>query len=185
MSSSRVFSSNSQRVFVGVFESEEDILGVAGAVRQRGLKIIDIFSPYAIHGLERAAGFSPSRLPIICFILGLLGAGLKVWFEFWTTAVNWPIDVGGKPWNSWPAFVPITFEVMVLFAGIGTVLVFLFAARLYPGKKAKLVYPGVTNDKFVIFVEEEDATFDADEITELFQRYNSTHIEERTEETKQ
>ncbi len=112
----------SRRVFVGIFETEEDILGIARAARDRGLKIIDIYSPYAVHGLERAAGFKPSRLPVICFALAILGAALKTWFEFWTTAVDWPIDIGGKPWNSWPAFVPITFEVMVLFAGVGTVI---------------------------------------------------------------
>ncbi len=173
----------SRRVFVGVFETEEDILGMAQASRDRGLKIIDIFSPYAIHGLERAAGFKPSRLPVICFILGLLGAGLKVWFEFWTSAINWPIDVGGKPWNSWPAFIPITFEVMVLFAGVGTVIALFIAARLYPGKKSKLAFPGVTDDRFAILLEEEDATFDVEEVTKLCQHFHSTHVEERTEES--
>ncbi len=59
----------SRRVFVGVFEREEDILGMAQAARERGLKIIDIFSPYAVHGLEQAAGFKPSRLPVICSCL--------------------------------------------------------------------------------------------------------------------
>jgi len=172
----------SRRVFVGVFETEEDILGIAAAAKQRGLKIIDIFAPYAVHGLDRAAGFKPSRLPVICFLLGLMGAGLKIWFEFWTTAVNWPINVGGKPWNSWPAFTPITFEVMVLFAGVGTVIALFIAARLYPGKQATLAYPGVTDDRFAILLEEEDATFDVDEVTKLCQFYNCTHVEERTEE---
>jgi hypothetical protein len=172
----------SRRVFVGVFETEEDILGMTRAARERGLKIIDIFSPYAVHGLERAAGFKPSRLPVTCFILALLGAVLKTWFEFWTTSVNWPIDVGGKPWNSWPAFVPITFEVMVLFAGVGTVIALFITCRLYPGKKAKLAFPGVTDDRFAILLEEEDATFDVEEITQLCKYFNSTHVEERTEE---
>jgi hypothetical protein len=172
----------SRRVFVGVFETEEDILGVARAARDRGLKIIDIYAPYAVHGLEHAAGFKPSRLPVICFVLALLGAGLKTWFEFWTTAVSWPIDVGGKPWNSWPAFIPITFEVMVLFAGVGTVIALLITCRLYPGKKAVLAFPGVTDDRFAILLEEEDATFDVEAVTRLCKQFHSTHVEERTEE---
>ncbi len=174
--------SPSRRIFVGVFENEKDILGFTREVTARGLKIIDIYSPYPVHGLEQAARFRPSRLPIICFVLGLLGAGLKVWFEFWTTAINWPIDVGGKPWNSWPAFIPITFEVMVLIAGIGTVIALLIAARLYPGKPAKLAFPGTTDDRFAILLEEHDATFDADEIARLCRDYGATHVEERTEE---
>lgn len=173
----------SRRIFVGIFESEEDIMGMARAARERGLKIIDIFSPYAVHGLERAAGFKPSRLPVICFVLAVMGAALKTWFEFWTTSVNWPINVGGKPWNSWPAFIPITFEVTVLFAGIGTVIALFFACRLFPGKQAKLVYPGVTDDRFAILLEEEDATFDVEEVTQLCHRFNSIHVEERTEES--
>ncbi len=172
----------SRRVFVGIFENEEDILGMAKASRERGLKIIDIFSPYAVHGLEKAAGFKPSRLPVICFALGLFGAIAKLWFEFWTTSVDWPINIGGKPWNSWPAFIPITFEVMVLFAGVGTVIALFIASRLYPGKKAKLIYPGVTDNRFAIVLEEVDASFDVDEVTQLCAKYHSTHVEERTEE---
>ena len=73
--------------------------------------------------------------------MGLLRAGpgrapaLKVWFEYWTTArVDWPINVGGKPWNSLPAFVPVTFEVMVLFAGVSTVIAFFLVSRPEAGQ---------------------------------------------------
>ena len=104
----------SKRLFVGVFENEQDTLGAIRASRKRGFKIVDVYAPYAVHGVEEAMELPPSRLPWIVFALGLLGAGLKVWFEFWTTAVDWPLNVGGKPFNSLPAFVPVTFEVMVL-----------------------------------------------------------------------
>jgi len=169
----------SRRVLIGVFESEEDILGMARAARDRGLKIVDIYAPYAVHGLERAAGFKPSRLPVLCFVLGLLGAALATWFQLWASAVDWPIDVGGKPWNSWPAFMPITFEVTVLTAGVGTVIALLFVCRLYPGKSAELIVPGVTNDRFAILLEEEGAMFSVDSITELCKQFHSTHVEER------
>jgi hypothetical protein len=171
----------SRRVFVGVFSREEDIVGVAEAARLKGLKIVDIYTPYAVHGLDRAAGFRPSRLPIICFVLGLLGAGFKVWFEFWTTAVDWPINIGGKPWNSLPAFVPVTFEVMVLFAGVGTVIAFFIAARLWPGKKATLAHPGTTDDQFALILEQQDATFDPNAVQSLCRAYNAVHLEEREE----
>lgn len=172
----------SRRLFLGVFENEEDILGVAKAARMHGLKIVDIYAPYAVHGLDSAAGFKPSRLPWICFLLGLLGAGLKVWFEFWTTAVDWPVNIGGKPWNSLPAFVPVTFEVMVLFAGVGTVIALFITARLYPGKSGVTPFPGVSDDRFALVLEEEDATFDPGEVKSLCQRYNAVHVEEREEE---
>ncbi|MBI2434111.1 MAG: DUF3341 domain-containing protein [Candidatus Hydrogenedentes bacterium] len=172
----------SHRVFMSIHKREEDILGIARAARQEGLNIIDIYAPYAVHGLDKAAGFRPSRLPIVCFLLGLTGAGLKVWFEFWTTAVNWPIDVGGKPWNSWPAFVPVTFEVMVLFAGVGTVIALFIATRLWPGKRATIPFPGVTDDHFALVLEERDATFDPGKVRALCERYNAVHVEEREQE---
>lgn len=172
----------SRRVFMSVHECEEDILGAAHAVRREGLKIIDIYAPYAVHGLDRAAGFKPSRLPVICFVLGLLGAGFKVWFEYWTTAIDWPINIGGKPWNSWPAFVPVTFEVMVLFAGVGTVIALFIATRLWPGKRAAIPFPGVTDDKFAMLIEEEDAAFDPGRVRELCEHYHAVHVEEREEE---
>jgi len=172
----------SRRIFVSVYEREEDILGVAKAARARGLTIVDIYSPYAVHGLEQAAGFRPSRLPWVCFLLGLTGAVLKVWFEFWTSAQSWPINVGGKPWNSLPAFIPVTFEVMVLFAGLSTVLALFIASRLWPGKQASLPCLGITDDRFALLLEETDATFDPGEVRELCERFNTVHMEEREEE---
>ncbi|MBP8131210.1 MAG: DUF3341 domain-containing protein [Candidatus Hydrogenedentes bacterium] len=171
----------SRRVFMSVYEREEDILGIARAARGQGLKILDIYAPYAVHGLDQAAGFRPSRLPFVCFLLGLAGAAFKVWFEFWTTAASWPVNVGGKPWNSLPAFVPVTFEVMVLFAGVGTVVALFISARLWPGKESPPVYPGTTDDRFALLIEEVDATFDPGEVRRLCEQFNAVHIEEREE----
>ena len=173
----------SRRIFMSVFECEEDLVGATKEARRQGLTIIDIFAPYAIHGLERVAGFRPSRLPWVCFLLGLLGGGLKVWFEFWTSAQDWPINVGGKPWNSLPAFLPVTFEVMVLFAGVSTVIALFITSRLWPGKKAVMPHPGVTDNKFALLLEESDATFDPDAVRQLCNRFNAVHMEEREEET--
>ncbi len=172
----------SRRVLMGVFESEEDTLRATNTSRLRGFKIVDVFAPYAVHGLDKAMGLQPSRLPWVCFALGLFGAGVKVWFEFWTTASNWAINVGGKPWNSLPAFVPVTFEVMVLFAGVSTVIAFFIVARLVPGKKAVMPYPGVTDNRFVLVLEETDAAFDVGMVRAMLESFNAVHVEERVEE---
>ncbi|MEW6755559.1 MAG: DUF3341 domain-containing protein [Candidatus Latescibacterota bacterium] len=169
----------SRRVFLAFFAAEQDVLAATAAVRQRGLTILDVYTPYAVHGLDRAMGLAPSRLPVVCFLLGLLGAAFKVWFEFWTTGVSWPLNVGGKPVNSLPAFVPVTFEVMVLCAGVSTVLAFLFVARLGPGKKARVPHVSVTNDRFVLVIEEGDAAFDAEAVGALLRRYHAVQTEER------
>jgi hypothetical protein len=169
-------------VLIGIFDHEDDILEVTREAREQGFRIVDVFAPYAVHGLDRAMGLTPSRLPWVCFALGLFGAAFKVWFEYWTTASDWPINVGGKPWNSLPAFVPITFEVMVLFAGLSTVAAFLFVSRLLPGRKASVLFPGVTNDRFALVIEEADAAFDPVKVQRMMERYGAVHVEERVEE---
>jgi hypothetical protein len=167
------------RGMLGVFARETDILGATEAARRQGIAILDVYTPYAVHGMDQAMGLQPSRLPWVSFLLGVIGAGLKVWFEFWASAVSWPVNVGGKPWNSLPAFVPITFEVMVLFAGIGTVVAFLFVARLRPWRRASLVHSRVTDDRFVLLLEQTDATLAVERIVDLFKRHNAVQIVER------
>jgi hypothetical protein len=173
----------SRRVLIAIFDSEDAILDVTDAARRRGLKIVDVFAPYAVHGLDKAMGLERSKLPWVCLLLGLFGAAFKVWFEYWTTASDWPINVGGKPWNSLPAFVPITFEVMVLFAGISTVLAFFGVSRLWPGRKAVLLDPRVTNDRFALVLEENDAAFDVEEVGQFLRGHNALRVEEREQET--
>lgn len=169
------------RVMVGIFTGEKELLEVTHTVRQRGLKIVDVYAPYAVHGLDKAMGLAPSRLPWVCFALGLSGAAFKVWFEYWTSAVDWPVNVGGKPWDSLPAFVPITFEVMVLFAGLSTVFAFFLVSRLYPGKRAVITDKGTTDDRFALVLEECDAAFDPNEVRSLLESYGAIEVTERAE----
>lgn len=170
-----------RRLFLGVFESEDDVLGATREAREQGYEIADVFTPYAVHGLDAAMGLRPTRLPWVCFAFGLAGALLKVWFEFWTTSVSWPVNVGGKPFNSLPAFVPITFEVMVLLAGLSTVFAFFWTCRLFPGKQPTLVDRAVTNNRFVLVLVEDSAGFDVLAAQELCEKHRVVHTEERVE----
>ncbi len=172
----------SRRLFLATFMREDDALGATRAARDFGFQIVDVFTPYPVHGMERAMALAPSKLPWVCFALGALGASLKVWFEYWTTWIDWPLNVGGKPWDSLPAFVPVTFEVMVLLAGVSTVIAFLIVCRLFPGRKAVLPAVGVTDDHFLLVLEESDAAFDAQKAARLFREFNALRVEERVEE---
>lgn len=169
----------SSRRLIGVFEREEDTLAAVRASRQRGYKILDVYGPYAVHGVDEAMGLRPSRIPWIVFALGLSGAALKVWFEYWTTWIDWPVNVGGKPFNSLPAFVPVTFEVMVLFAALSAVIAFFIVCRLRPGKQAKLPVAGVTDNRFAVVLEQTDSTFDPVKVRDLFRGFNAVDVEEQ------
>lgn len=167
------------RLLVGVFEHERDVVAAAESARAHGLLIADVYTPYAVHGLDRAMGLRPSRLSGACLLFGVFGVGVALWLQYWTSAVDWPLNVGGRPWNSLPAFVPVTFELMVLCAGLGVVATFLAVSRLYPGKRASLPYPGVTDNHFVLVLSEADATFDADTTRRLLEHHGAIHTEER------
>ena len=126
---------------IAVFDNETDLLAATRAAREAGCEIVDVYTPYAVHGLDEAMGLRPSRLGWVCFLCGAAGAALAVWAQFWTSAVDWPLNVGGKPFNSLPAFVPVIFEVCVLLAGLGVVGALLLRCRLWPGRES-VVPPG-------------------------------------------
>ena len=127
----------SDRTFLAVFESQDDLVAAANSARREGLQIADAFTPYAVHGLDRAMGLRPSRLTWVCFAGGMIGALGMLWFEHWTASLDWAVDVGGKPWNSLPSDVPVAFEAAVFLAGFGSVFALLAVSRLYPGQAAQ------------------------------------------------
>ncbi len=169
----------SDRVVLAKFAREEDLLASIIALRERGYNINDVFTPYAVHGLDRAMGLAPSRLTWVCFIGGMIGALGMLYFEYWVGAISWPLDVGGKPWNSLPSNVPVAFETAVLLAGFGSVFALLGVSRLYPGKQPAPLFERVTDDRFVVVVDESDARFDSAHLEAVLRPFNLLEMEER------
>lgn len=163
----------SRRVHVGIFESAEDLLEAARECRSRGVPILDARSPYPIHGFDEVAGIERSRLPVVCFAFAAAGLAAGLWLQYWTSSTNWPLNVGGKPFDSLPAFVPVAFETMILAAGLGTAAAFLFRSRLAPGRAASLDVEGVTDDRFALLVPEDDARVASGEYALLFRRHRA------------
>ncbi len=160
-------------MLIAAFKDERDLLRSVRAVRQGGWSIIEAFTPYAVHGLDEAMGWRRSRLSAVCFVCGVVGVSLALVFQFWSTTRSWAVNVGGQPWNSLPAFVPVTFEAMVLFAGLGVVLALLIRCRLYPGKKALLPLAAVTNDRFVLVIEEPDTLAAANHLRDVLESHRA------------
>ena len=169
-------------LIVSVFEREADVIQATVAARKQGLEIADVFGPYASHGVDRALGLRPTRLPWVCFLLGLSGAVTMAAFQYWATAVSWPINVGGKPWNSLPAFVPVTFEIMVLCAGVGTVAAFFWSTGLKPGRRSTLSDLRLTDDRFALVLRTTGAAADRPAraaVEDLLSPFHPVTIEER------
>ena len=139
------------KCFIGVFETEAQILAAVRAARSAGYEIVDCFTPYAVHGLDSAMGVRHTKLGWVALAAGFLGFGTAVGLQVWTSAFNWPINVGGKPMVSAPAFVPVTFELTVLFCGLITVAALFLRCWLKPfsDPPGLAQYRG-TNDRFVL-----------------------------------
>ncbi len=166
---------------VGIFETEEDIIDATTKTRGTGYDIHDTYAPYAVHGLPEAMGLKPSLLPWACLLFGLAGFTAAITGQFWIAGVDWPVNVGGRPFNSLPAYLPVMFELIVLFGGVGVTITMLARNRLYPGKRERLIHPEVTHNRFGLAVERTDASFDLKEVTALWSRYHVVEIKELPE----
>jgi hypothetical protein len=173
----------SRKLILATFAEEEDLLGAVRAVRKHKWDVVDVYSPYVVHGLDEALGWPRSRLPAACFLGGAAGAVLAMWFQFWATAWSWPINVGGRPWNSLPAFVPVVFECMVLLAGFSLLFAWLVRCRLYPGKEAVVPLPRLTDDRFVVVLRDPGAPATG-EARQMLHACHAVGLEERDEEGK-
>ena len=138
------------KILVATFPDTDHLLGAVRKARREMFRVYDVFTPFPVHGLDEALGVRRTRLPWATLICALTGLTTAVVLQFYTNILDWPLDVGGKPDNSTLAFVPICFELSVLFGGLGTVGALLLRARLYPSKQAWLVNPGITDDVFAM-----------------------------------
>jgi len=138
---------------VAIFERADRLVAAVRAVRARGFAVRDVYAPYALHELDDALGVRRSRLGLVTFAGGVAGAVGAIGMQVWCAALDWPVDVGGKPANSALAFLPITFELTVLLAGLATAGAFLARSRLFPGAASTLAAEGVTNDRFALLAE--------------------------------
>ena len=133
-------------ILVATFSRADDLVRAVKQARREAFRVHDVFAPFPVHGLDEAMGIRRTRLPRVTLIAGLTGLCCAMALQFYANVLDWPLNVGGKPDNSTLAFIPISFELTVLFGGLATVAAFFLRARLYPGKQPWLVVPGVTDD---------------------------------------
>jgi len=141
---------SADRLIVGVFDSEHALLAAAQAAQKASLPVHDAYTPFPVHGMDRALGLPPSPLPKYCLRFGAAGLSLTLAFQYWVSLFDWPMNIGGKPYNASPALIPIAFELTVLFAALGTVAMFLRSRGLSPLKKPALEMLGGVDDRFLL-----------------------------------
>lgn len=174
-----IFSRKQKSKFlIGIFTDEHAVLNATKAVTQNKVPIYDVFTPYPVHGIDDAMGIKRTRLPVVTFIMGLIGFLLAFGFQMWVFTQAWPINIGGKPFASIPAFIPVTFEFTVLIGGLATVAALFCRERFFPGKKPLVFDEGVTNDRFVIALEQNDATVDYQKVAQFLKNQGAIQVKE-------
>lgn len=145
------------------FGSPEELLAAARRAHAEGYRRMDAHSPFPVEGLSEAVGFRHTRLPLLVLIAGLVGAFVGFATQYWVTVIDYPINVGGRPLNSWPAYIPITFEVTVLFAAL-TAVVGMIALNGLPMPYHPVfnvpAFAGASRDRFFLCIEAADPRFD-------------------------
>ena len=157
--------SNAPFAVLGLYSDAQKIVEAARQIRPTKLGRLEAYTPYPVHGLDRAIGLEPSRLGRLVMFMGVTGACLALLFEGWVSAVDYPLVTGGKPLFSWQAFVPVMFEVTVLFATFTAGLAMLFAFNKLPFFGHPVLHSPVikdiTRNKLVLSIEATSEGFDA------------------------
>ncbi|MGF1572745.1 MAG: DUF3341 domain-containing protein [Sumerlaeia bacterium] len=141
-----------RRGFVGFFNDPDEFIHAAAEAKSLGLKKLDGYSPFPIHGAEELFDIGPSWVPRAALTGLFIGATLGFLLQWWTHSVDWPINVGGKPMFAWPAYVVIIFESAVLLAGLTNFLAIFISCGLFPNPFAKTLDPDLTNDRFALVI---------------------------------
>lgn len=162
------------------FESPRDLYHACEKVRDAGFTKWDSHAPFAIHGLDRAMGLRRSKLPFLCLFLGLGGAAGAMLLQWWVHVQAYELVISGKPFFSWPAFIPVTFEVGVLAAAAAAVLGMLGFNQLpmlhHPLFESER-FARATDDRFFISIESWDPRFDETRTAEFLEGLGASHVE--------
>ena len=139
---------------IAVFDDESGMVKAVEEIRGKELPIEEVYTPYPVHEVLHAMG-NKSRLQIFAYFYGLFGALAVLAFLYYTSVIDWPINYGGKPFNSFPSFIIITIILTIFIVTISSLATFSGRAKLWPGKQHKVYEPRATDDKFVIVVSKE------------------------------
>lgn len=138
---------------LGVFDDEDVLLHAVTKVKDKGVKIHEVYSPFPVHGLDTALGYRRTRLPIAAFLFGLTGTSLALIMQIWMLGYDWPMIIGGKNFASLPPFIPVTFELTVLLSALGMVATFLIVSDMKPYRWPQQFDVRSTDDKHIMAID--------------------------------
>jgi hypothetical protein len=163
------------------FERPEALLEAAHATRNAGYTRLDAYTPFPVKGLPDAIGFRRNRLPLIVLVGGLVGGSVAYFMQWYPNVVSYPLNVGGRPLHSWPSFVPITFELTVLFATFAALIGMLVLnglPKLYHPTFNVPAFARASQDRFFLCIKAGDEQFDPDETARFLSEQQAVAVHE-------
>jgi Protein of unknown function (DUF3341) len=170
---------------IAEFGTPEEILAAAKKAREAGYKHVTAYTPFPIEGLAEEIGFKWTAVPLITLIGGLGGGITGFAMQYWMMAISYPLNIGGRPLNSWPAFIPVTFELTILGASTFAVIGMLALNKLpQPHHPVFNVdrFSQASTDKFFLCIREKDPKFNLAETAKFLQTLNPSHVDEVKDE---
>jgi hypothetical protein len=167
---------------IGEFDNEEQLLKAAKDSYEGGYRHIEAYTPYPVHGLVQALGYSSrNRLPLIVLIGGIVGCLGGFLMQYWISVIDYPLNVGGRPFNSWPSFIPVTFELTILTAALSAVIGMLILNKLpmpyHPVFNVQR-FALATQDRFFLCIESSDPQFDSKTTKAFLENLGASHLAE-------
>ena len=145
------------------FETPTQVVVAARKAHGEGYRRMDAYSPFPVAGLAEAVGFKHNRVALVCLVGGLCGLATAYLLQYWINTIAYPLNIGGRPFHSWPSFIVVTFELTILFGGLSAAIGMLVMNGLPLPYHPIFNVPGfsaVTRDKFFLCIEAADPRFD-------------------------
>src|ERR1700682_3538223 len=167
---------------MGEFETPEQLIHAVEKVREAGYRRLDAYAPFPVEGLSEALGLKRNMVPMICLLGGLAGVVGGFFFQYWAAAITYPMNIGGRPLNSWPAFIPVTFELTVLGAALAAVFGMFALNRLpqphHPRFNVHRFAKHASSDRFFLSIEARDPKFHLKDSARFLHELHARHVNE-------
>ncbi len=169
-----------ENFLVGIFDDEDVLIHAAENIRGKGVRIKEVYSPFPVHGLDEALGYTRSRLPIAAFLFGMTGTILATFTQIWMLGYDWPMIIGGKNFASIPPFIPVIFEFTVLLAAFGMVGTFLVVSDMKPYKWPRQYDIRSTDDKHAMAIDLGANRISKEEIQRILKENGALEVNEKS-----
>ena len=171
---------HNENYLVGIFDDEDVLLHAVENIRDKGVKIKEVYSPFPVHGLDEVLGYRRTRLPIAAFLFGLTGTSLALFTQVWMLGFDWPMIIGGKNFHNIPPFIPVTFEFTVLLSAFGMVGTFLIVSDMKPYKWPRQYDLRSTDDKHVMAIDLAANKTGKEEIRRILKDNGASEVNEKS-----